>query len=357
MPISETKSEIAVRDYLRAVATTEAAPKMHLCGGGAVGALEKKLKVHYGMKYALCVSNATTGLLAIAMALELKEADFVTTPYTYGATISGWLLGGSRPIFADIDASTLTLDCDSIRRSLTPKTKAILVSDIYGIPHDTFGLRKVADEYGLWYISDSAQSLGASRDNLPAGALADALVISFTVGKTAFAGEGAAIVTDNASLYQKLVWFTQHPMRQKRELGLALSNEFGLNARIHPLAAVWANASIENSLKKLEDHQKECFRIIDVLNRSGVTERIDFASRRINPTFFRLTASWKSGKTHGSKLLDVLRAHGFRKNIEIPPVSLLYQQPAFLAQYARLLSNNVHCPQAEHQVRSRFCLV
>src|SRR4030042_3229415 len=127
MPKSETKIERALRDYLRAVVTTEAAQKMHLCGGGAVGALEKKLKVHYGMKYALCISNATTGLLAIAMALELKGADFVTTPYTYGATISGWLLGGSRPIFADIDGSTLTLDCDSVRRSLTPKIKAILV--------------------------------------------------------------------------------------------------------------------------------------------------------------------------------------------------------------------------------------
>jgi perosamine synthetase len=357
MPISETKCEIAVRDYFRGLSVTDAASKMHLCGGGAVEALEKKLKVHYGMKYALCVSNATTALLAIAMALELKEIDFVTTPYTYGATISGWLLAGSRPIFADIDATTLTLDCDSVRRSLTPKTKAILLSDIYGIPHDTVGIRKIADEYRVWYISDSAQSLGASRDNLLAGALADALVVSFTVGKTVFAGEGGAIVTNNISLYQKLLWLTQHPMRQKRELGLDLSNEFALNARIHPMAAVWANASIEDSLKRLKNHQKKCFEIIDLLNGSGMTEGIDFASLRINPTFFRLTASWKSAKTHESELLGLLRAQGVRKSIEPAPVSLLYQQSAFLAQYARVLSNKVHCPQAEHQVRSRFCLV
>ena len=48
------------------------------------------------MRYALCVSNATSGLLAIALSLKLKEAEFITTPYTYGATVSGWLLLGNK---------------------------------------------------------------------------------------------------------------------------------------------------------------------------------------------------------------------------------------------------------------------
>jgi dTDP-4-amino-4,6-dideoxygalactose transaminase len=357
MPTSKSAVGKALHSYLTAVEESELTRKIHLCGTGAVRDLERKLKRHYGVRYALCVSNATSGLLAIALSLKLKRAEFVTTPYTYGATVSGWLLLGNKPVFADIDPSTLTLDHESVRRTITPKTKAILVSDIYGNPHDTVGMRKIADEYGLWYVSDSAQSLGASRDDMPAGALADALVVSFTVGKTVFAGEGGAILTNICDLYQKLVWFTQHPMRQKRDLGLQLSNEFALNARIHPLAAVWANASLEESLKKLQEHQKESFRIIDVLNRTGLTEDIDFVSFRIRPAFFRLTAAWKSGRKHESELLDALREHGLRKSIEHPPVSLLYRQPAFLAQYARRLRNTVHCPQAGCQVRSRFCLV
>src|SRR2546426_12331211 len=66
---------------------TPAVPNLHLFGLGAVASLEEKLKRHYGMKYALCLSNASTGLLALGLALGLKSKEFVTTPYTYGASI------------------------------------------------------------------------------------------------------------------------------------------------------------------------------------------------------------------------------------------------------------------------------
>ncbi len=60
-----------------------------LVGSGSVSELEAKLRKHYGMQYALCVSNATTGLLAVALALDLRRVEFVTTPYTYGASLAG----------------------------------------------------------------------------------------------------------------------------------------------------------------------------------------------------------------------------------------------------------------------------
>src|ERR1039458_8947166 len=78
-------------------------PSAHLAGQGAVGMLEERLRRHFGLPYALAVSSATTGLLATALALDLRGAEFVTTPYTWGGTVAGWLLLGNRPRFADID--------------------------------------------------------------------------------------------------------------------------------------------------------------------------------------------------------------------------------------------------------------
>lgn len=218
-------------------------------------------------------------------------------------------------------------------------------------------MRKLADEFGLWYIADCAQSLGATRFCEPSGVYADALVISFTVGKTVFAGEGAAIVTNSESIYEKLLWFTQHPLRQKREIGLFLSNEFGLNARIHPLAAIWANAIWNNELKKLAKHQKECYQIIKLLNNIGLTENISFAPLKINPSFFRLTACLKNKKDEKDDLIKELNSCIGQLIIEDAPITTLYNQPAFMAQYRRSRLKKANCPQADKQAKERLCFI
>ena len=125
----------------------------HLSGNGPVADLEKQLCALYGVRHALCVSSATMGLLAVALALDLRRSEFVTTPYTYGATLAGWLLLGNRPVFADIDPHTLTLDPESTRRTITTHSKALLAVDIYGIPSDSAALRRTADEFGIPYIA------------------------------------------------------------------------------------------------------------------------------------------------------------------------------------------------------------
>jgi dTDP-4-amino-4,6-dideoxygalactose transaminase len=320
-----------------------------------VAEIEARLRQHYGMRYALCVSNATTGLLAVALALNLRRSEFITTPYTYGASLAGWLILDNRPVFADIDAQTLTLAPEAVPRCITPQTRAILAVDIFGNPADMRALRQVSDEYGLWYIADAAQSLGANRDGLPASSLADALVVSFTSGKTLCAGEGGAILTNHAALYEKLIWYTQHPARQRRDLGLGLDNEFALNGRIHPLAAAWAETAFEDSLRRLWEHQRRCLELIEALNATGTTELIEFRRQNIEPSFFRLTAAWRD-RPDEERLRQELATAGFGVEVVPPPVRLIYRQPAFQAQYARRLRKQPRCPQAERQAEVRFCL-
>ena len=328
---------------------------VQLTGVGAVAELERKLREHYGMRYALCVSSATTGLLAVALALGLRKTDFLTTPYTYGASLAGWLLLGNRPIFADIEAETLVIDAGSARRRITRRTKAILAVDIFGVPCDAAALRKVADEHGLWYVADAAQSFGARRDGHPASALADALVLSFTVGKTLSAGEGGAVLTNHSDLYEKLVWWTQHPHRQHRDLGLSLDNEFALNGRIHPWAARTALSTLTTSLEEVRARQRECFEILDVLNATGLTEPVRFRKSNIEPAFFRLTAAWK-GAPRPDVLQALLQRRGFAGELLPAPVRLIYRQAAFLSQYGRRMPRAPRCPVAARQALRRFAV-
>jgi dTDP-4-amino-4,6-dideoxygalactose transaminase len=347
----------AIEQYLElATASDTGQQEMHLCGSGAVAALEAKLRGHYGVRHALLVSNATVGLFLIALAIELKRSSFLTTPYTYGGSLSGWLLLGNQPTFCDIEVDTLALDSKAARCTITPKTKALLSADIYGTPADDAALRKLADDHGLWFISDAAQSLGATRDGRPASALADAFVVSFTVGKPVSAGEGGAVLTNNSDLYEKLVWIGSHPYRQTRDLGLDLRNEFAFNSRPHPLGVIWANAIFDESLCRLKTRQEACFRLIEAINSTGLTAPTDFKKRGIVPSFFRLSAAWKDQPCE-QQLIETLRDSGFDVNIATPPVQLLYKQAAFLAQFGRRFRKHYLCCEAERQERLRFCIV
>ena len=102
MRISEDVRRDITR-YFDAVEADEAAAQAQLAGTHAVARLEERLCTLYGMRHALCVSSASTGLLGVALALNLDGEEFITTPYTYGATVAGWMLLGARPVFADVD--------------------------------------------------------------------------------------------------------------------------------------------------------------------------------------------------------------------------------------------------------------
>ncbi len=357
MSISDlwAEAERAVRNYFGAL-DDPLQRQNHLSGVGPVAELEEQLERHYRLPYGLCLSNATTALQALAMALGLREAEFIAPPFTYGASLSGWLLHGNRPVFADIDSETLTLDLEATRRAVSAQTRALLAVDMYGVPCDMYGLRELADEFGLWFVVDGAQSLGACIRGEPAGRLADALVVSFTAGKPVFAGEGAAILTSNRELYEKLVWLTQHPLRQVRELGPGRDNEFGLNGRIHPLSAVWAGAVLGRSLDLVEAHRIRCFQVLDALRGYPPIEPMDLRGRGLEPTFFRLTAA-RRGRARPADIEDYLADRDLSYRVAPASFRLLYRQPAFLVQYSDWALGPGGCPRAEDQERRRFVLV
>jgi dTDP-4-amino-4,6-dideoxygalactose transaminase len=231
----------------------------HITGCGDVFRLEKILKQHFGKQHALCVSSATSAMQAIAWATDLRNAEVIASPLSWGGSLAalGGLFGNTI-VMAGVDGRTLNLDPDSLSLCLSPRTRAVLCTDQGGTTADHERIAEFCRAHGLLFISDSACSFGAcDPQGRPAGSLADVTVLSFTQGKGVTAGEGAAILTDHAHIHDKLLQTSQHAERQGKELGSFAASEFApLNARMHPLAATLLVNSIEYQLDRLKDKQQ-----------------------------------------------------------------------------------------------------
>ena len=302
-----------------------------LAGSGSIYQLEKKFKELTGHSYAVAVCNATQALFAVFLALELRRVEFVTTPYTWPGSLAGALLLGNIPVFGDIDPLTLTLDPVSVKKCLSAYTKAILAVDIYGNPCKADVLKQIANDAAVWLIMDCAQSFGAMYKGKQSGALADVAIFSFSYGKPLYAGEGAMITTPHWEIYEKLIFWTQHPYRQKRDIPYLDSNEFFLNMRIHPLAAEIALARFDEALEDVQAFQKNMYN----LERS-LSKQLHFQclfSSDVRPSGFRYVNGSISQK-HKAQIKTILDE--LNLNFEILPVpieKLITEYDLFTARY------------------------
>ena len=324
-----------------------------LSGAGVVRDLEQRFADYYGKRYALAVANATLGLYAVSLALDLSERVVVTTPLSWGGTIAGAFAAGARIEFSDVDSRTLGLRAgDIMNRQLTRSAAAIVAVDYLGVPADDDALRRVADGLGAWYIHDAAQSFGARIEGRPAGSRAHVVVVSLSAGKGLSAGEGGVIVTDDADLYDRLVWLTQHPDRQKRDLGLGHTNEFALNMRINPLAAWWAVMHFDLALEEVRRRAATSGAIVRAIDASGLSVALGYEHVGLEPSFFRLTASW-CGTADPGALALLLSGVGAR-GAEVRPAMIIPLYDKYPRGGRRTKLRRSFCRRADHEAACRF---
>lgn len=245
----------------------------HLSGAGATYLFEGKLCKYYDKKYALTFCNATTALLSLGFALGLKNKEILTSPINWGGSIAPFLLLGAKAHFIKYNPNTLLIDNKDLSSAITVNTKAVLSTDFNGLPVDSEQIKQFCTDNGLFYISDSSQSLGAFYNFKPAGSYADAIILSFSPGKTIFGGEGGAILTDNDEIYEKVLWYSQHPLRHMTRFGISNYNEYApLNGRMNPLTAIFLNCTFESSIDKSKQYQQECYQLINELKNKEMIE-------------------------------------------------------------------------------------
>lgn len=245
----------------------------HLSGTGAIFLLEKKLRKYYSKKYAVTFCNATTALHTLCLALNLGKTEILTSPFNWGGAISPFLLHRSNLRFTAFDPVTLNILPEDLPSAITHKTKAVLSVDYNGNPVDSEAVKSFCSQNDLVYISDCSQSFGSFYKNIQAGYYADAIVLSFGPGKSIYAGEGGAVLTDNDAIYEKLLWFSQHPSRQKPVFGLSNYNGYApINGRMNPFSAIVLYELFETALESLKQHQMKCYNLLSRLREENLID-------------------------------------------------------------------------------------
>ncbi len=195
-------------------AVAEALAGDWLTQGPAVRRFEEALAALVGVAHAVAFTNGTAALHAACWAAGLGPDDeAITTPLTFVATANAVVSQGACPVFADIDAVTLNLDPEAVKRVATERTRALLPVDFAGLPCDYDALIPLAREHGWVLIEDAAHALGAAYGDRPVGALADMTIFSFHPAKLITSGEGGAVLTNRPEFAERLRQVRHHGIR------------------------------------------------------------------------------------------------------------------------------------------------
>jgi dTDP-4-amino-4,6-dideoxygalactose transaminase len=155
--------------------------------------LEQQLCEYLGIEHLSLFSNGTLALITALQALKIT-GEVITTPFSFVATTHALHWNGIKPVFADIDPTSLNLDPEKIEAAITPQTTAILPVHVYANPCDVERIETIADTYGLRVIYDAAHAFGVRIRDRSILEYGDMSVLSFHGTKVFNTFEGGAIV-------------------------------------------------------------------------------------------------------------------------------------------------------------------
>lgn len=172
---------------------------------------EKEFAEHLGVKFAIATSSCTGAMTLGLHALGLQRGDEVILADTnWIATASPIVHLGAVPIFIDICEDTWCLDHTKLEAAITPKTKAIIATHLYGNLSDMDAINEIAIKYNIPVIEDAAEAIGSVYKGRRAGSMGHFSTFSFHGTKTLTTGEGGMFVTNDPELYERVLCLNNH---------------------------------------------------------------------------------------------------------------------------------------------------
>ncbi|ELY48751.1 DegT/DnrJ/EryC1/StrS family aminotransferase [Natronolimnohabitans innermongolicus] len=218
-----------------------------LADGPEVRRFEEEFADYCDAERAVATSNGTTALHAALEALGVEDGQAVlTSPFSFVASANAIRLAGGKPVFADIDPETYTLDPDAVEAVLEERDDVVglLPVHLYGLAADMDRLNDLADEHDLFVLEDACQSHGAEIDGERAGALGDAACFSFYPTKNMTTGEGGIVTTDRDDLADRAAGYVNHG-RDAGEGGSYEHVALGHNFRMTSMAGAIGREQLE----------------------------------------------------------------------------------------------------------------
>lgn len=181
--------------------------------GPRVAEFEEKFANYCGSKYAVAVSNCTTGLhLAMIVAGVGTDDEVICPSMSYIATANCITYVGATPVFAEVHPETYNIDVEDAERKITSRTKAILIVHQIGMPADIDAFKALCDKHNLVLIEDAACAAGSSYKGKKIGSHSDLVCFSFHPRKVITTGDGGMVTTNNEAYYNRLKLLRQHGM-------------------------------------------------------------------------------------------------------------------------------------------------
>jgi dTDP-4-amino-4,6-dideoxygalactose transaminase len=293
-------------------------------------ALEEDYRSWLGVKHAVACCNATSAIFAALHGFGLEPGDEVIAPSaTYWASVMPVLWCGAVPVFCEIESEQVGLDPEDVERKITPRTRAMIIVHLWGMPSKMEELTRIAERHNLKVLEDASHAHGAKWRGRPTGTFGDAAVFSLQTNKLAPAGEGGVLVTDDDALCEHAVCLGhfERIIDLKTPARRFAGTGFGLKHRMAPLSAAVARVQLRH-LPEHNARRNENIRYLsERLEKFGLNTFLPPPDvERVYFMFMVENVELRSGLPT-DRLVAALQAEGCM--VASPRYPLLHQQPVF----------------------------
>ncbi len=327
-----------------------------LRAAGNCAELETQFADKSDAKFGLTCANGTCALQLAYEAL-LQPGDEVIVPaWTYIATASMLVARGCKLVFCDSLADTMQVDPDDIRKRITPNTKALAVTHLYGTPVDIDAVQAIAKEHGLRVIYDCAQAHLATYNGTGIGAFGDACTYSFYATKNLGTGEGGLVTVNDDALNTEIGLIRSHGEPEKY-----LHTRIGFNYRMNDITGAIGLSRLQR-LQAETDKRRAVATLYDqhLAGVAGVTTPTVTAGADSAWHLYSLKIDIDALNCSRDGFSEALKAEGVPSAVHYP--KSLTDQPAFadivtdhppVARWLadRVLSIPMHHELTEEQVK------
>ena len=244
----DTKTQyLAIKDEVDA-AIHEVLDSAAYINGKAVKDFSQNLATYLGAKHVIPCANGTDALQIAMMSLGLEPGDEVITPsFTYIATTEVVALLNLKPVFVDVDPVTYCMDIESLKKAITPKTKAIVPVHLYGQAAPMEEILAIAKAHNIFVIEDNAQAIGcdytfSDGTKKKTGTMGHIGATSFYPSKNLGAfGDGGALFTNDDALATKMAMIANHGQSERY-----YHDVVGCNSRLDSIQAAILNIKLKH---------------------------------------------------------------------------------------------------------------
>ncbi len=222
--------------------------------GKPVESFENNLASFCNCKHAIGVSSGSAALFLALKSYNIKEGDeVITVPNSFIATAEAIVQCGAKPVFVDVEESTMLMDSKKIEEKITDKTKAIIPVHLYGQVCDMDDIIDIANKHNLIIIEDAAQAIDAEYKGMKLPIHETAIFSFFPAKNLGCYGDGGAVITNNQSVAKLVAKLRNHGRISKYE-----SDIIGYGERLDALQAAildiklkhlneWSNQRMKNA--------------------------------------------------------------------------------------------------------------